>query len=94
MNLFTFFFNSWPAALYCTGYKNAKIQKLTEDEPNPALCILLDWFQTSGNTALSVEMLLSYLEQMKRDDVIEVIEKGQGRSGPRFIKLVINNKLQ
>ncbi|XP_030851495.1 uncharacterized protein LOC755988 isoform X1 [Strongylocentrotus purpuratus] len=67
----------WLSLAYRLGYKNAKIQKLTEDEPNPALCILLDWFQTSGNTALSVEMLLSYLEQMKRDDVIEVIEKGQ-----------------
>nr|XP_054764610.1 uncharacterized protein LOC129271251 [Lytechinus pictus] len=67
----------WLSLAYRLGYKKTKIQKLTEDEPNPALCILIDWFQTSGNTALSVEMLLSYLEQMKRDDVIEVIQKGQ-----------------
>ncbi|XP_072172990.1 uncharacterized protein [Diadema setosum] len=67
----------WLSLAYRLGYKKAKIQKLTEDEPNPALCILLDWFQSSGNTALSVEMLLSYLEQMKRDDVVDVVQKGQ-----------------
>lgn len=49
------------------------------DEMNPALDLILDWIQSSGNTALSVEMMVSYLEKMLRDDVVDVIQKGQGK---------------
>ena len=48
------------------------------DEMNPALELILDWIRSSGNTALSIEMMVSYLEQMHRDDVVDVIQKGQG----------------
>ena len=60
------------------GYKKKKIQVFM-DEMNPALDLILDWIQSSGNTALSVEMMVSYLEKMLRDDVVDVIQKGQGK---------------
>ncbi len=47
------------------------------DELNPGLGLLTDWLLSSGNTTLSVDMLLTYLEQMQRDDIVEVIQKGQ-----------------
>ena len=50
------------------------------DEMNLALELILDWIRTSGNTALSIEIMISYLEQMLRDDVVEVIQKGQGNT--------------
>ena len=59
------------------GYKKGKIDKLNDDL-NPALALITDWIITSGNTALSVDMLQSCLEQMARDDIVEIIQKGQG----------------
>lgn len=60
-----------------TGYKKGKIDKLNEDL-NPGLALITDWIIASGNTALSVDMLQSCLEQMSRDDIVEIIQKGQG----------------
>jgi len=45
---------------------------------NPALALLTDWIISSGNTALSVDLLISCLEQLNRDDVVEVLQKGRG----------------
>ena len=64
-----------------TGYKKGKIDKLNEDL-NPGLALITDWIIASGNTALSVDMLQSCLEQMSRDDIVEIIQKGQGTSSP------------
>jgi len=45
---------------------------------NPGLALLTDWIITSGNTALSIDLLISCLEQLNRDDIVEVVQKGQG----------------
>lgn len=60
------------------GYKQAKLDKFNDDL-NPALALLTDWILTSGNTALSVDVLVTYLEQMKREDIVEAIQAGQGK---------------
>ncbi len=54
-----------------------KIDRFNEDL-NPGLALITDWIISSGNTALSVDMMQSCLEQMARDDIIEIIQKGQG----------------
>ncbi|XP_072025629.1 LOW QUALITY PROTEIN: uncharacterized protein [Amphiura filiformis] len=66
----------WVSLANKLGYKKKKMQVFM-DEMNPALELILDWIKSSGNTALSIEMLVSYLEQMLRDDVVDVIQKGQ-----------------
>jgi len=45
---------------------------------NPGLALLTDWIITSGNTALSIDLLISCLEQLNRDDIVDVVQKGQG----------------
>ncbi len=39
----------------------------------PARWLFKDWLASSGNTKLSVEMLCACLEDIKRNDVVEVI---------------------
>lgn len=46
---------------------------------NPGLSLITDWIVTSGNTSLSVDLMITYLEQLQRDDIVEVIRKGQGQ---------------
>ena len=45
---------------------------------NPGLALLTDWIISSGNTALSIDLLISCLEQLSRDDIVEVVQKGRG----------------
>lgn len=59
------------------GYKKSKMDRFNDDL-NPGLALLLDWLISSGNTALSVDMIVSCLEQMKRDDIVDIVHKGQG----------------
>ena len=61
----------------CTGYKRNMKEKFS-CKLNPALALLTDWIISSGNTALSVDLLISCLEQLNRDDVVEVLQKGRG----------------
>ncbi|XP_069126661.1 uncharacterized protein [Argopecten irradians] len=66
----------WLALANLMGYKEAKIEKITDDL-NPGLALLADWILTSGNTALSVDMLVGYLEKMDRDDIVEIIQQAK-----------------
>ncbi|XP_064605338.1 uncharacterized protein LOC135470368 isoform X2 [Liolophura sinensis] len=68
----------WLSLAKQLGYKQAKLDKFNDDL-NPALALLTDWILTSGNTALSVDVLITYLEQMKREDIVEAIQAGQER---------------
>lgn len=63
---------------FVTGHKESQIEEFLEDL-NPSLALLTDWIITSGNTSLSVDMLIAFLEKMNRDDVVEIIEKANGR---------------
>ena len=42
---------------------------------NPSILLLCDWFGSSQNTPLSLEMVLSCLEELNRQDVIAVIKE-------------------
>ncbi|XP_061191926.1 uncharacterized protein LOC133200170 isoform X2 [Saccostrea echinata] len=64
----------WLALAKLMGYKEPQIEKFLEDL-NPGLALLTDWIISSGNTSLSVDMLITFLEKMNRDDVLEIIEK-------------------
>lgn len=66
----------WTALAKRLGYKKSKIEKFNDDL-NPGLALLTDWIISSGNTALSVDVLVTYLEQMMCDDIIDIIQKGQ-----------------
>ena len=59
------------------GYKRNMMEKLS-CKLNPGLSLLTDWIIISGNTALSIDLLISCLEQLNRDDIVEVIQKGKG----------------
>ncbi|ESP05512.1 hypothetical protein LOTGIDRAFT_152367 [Lottia gigantea] len=66
----------WMALSRTMGYKSLKIDKFNDDL-NPALALLSDWIVTSGNTALSIDMLLLYLHQLQRFDIVEVINSAK-----------------
>ena len=59
------------------GYKKNKIDKFNDDL-NPGLALITDWIISSGNTMLSVDMMVTCLENMFRDDIVDIIQKGQG----------------
>lgn len=62
----------WVALAKTMGYKQARIDSLNEDL-NPSLALLTDWIVSSGNTTMSVDVLLHYLKQLGCDDVAEII---------------------
>jgi len=72
------------------GYKRNVMEKFS-CKLNPGLALLTDWIVSSGNTALSIDLLISCLEQLNRDDIVEVVQKGQGTS---FNHLMGTLKLQ
>ena len=62
---------------FVLGYKESQVETLMDDL-NPALALLADWIISSGNTVLSVDMLLKYLDEMDRDDIIQIIHNAKG----------------
>lgn len=60
------------------GYRKQKIEKISYNQ-NPGLALISDWIISSGNTSLSVDLLVTYLEQLQRDDIVDIILKGQGQ---------------
>lgn len=69
--------NDWLALARLLGYTKSKINYFMESE-NPALQLICDWIMSSDNTNLTIEFLLNYLEQIKRDDVIKIINNERG----------------
>lgn len=65
--------------LFCVilGYNENQIEKFTDDL-NSSLALLADWIITSGNTTLSVDMLIGFLEKLDREDVVEIIQTAKG----------------
>ena len=62
---------------YVVGYKRSMIEKFS-CKLNPGLVLLTDWIISSGNTSLSIDLLISCLEQLHRDDIVDVVQKGKG----------------
>ena len=69
--------NDWVALARLLGYNKSKINYFTESE-HPALQLICDWIMSSDNTNLTIEFLINYLEQLKREDVIKIINNERG----------------
>jgi hypothetical protein len=69
--------NDWTALARLLGYNKSKINYFSESE-NPALQLICDWIMSSDNTNLTIEFLINYLEQLKREDVIKIINNERG----------------
>ena len=61
------------------GYKPTRVERLMEDV-NPPLALLTDWIVSNGNTAMAVDLLTLYLEQLGRQDIVQVIQRAKGES--------------
>ncbi|CAL1533072.1 unnamed protein product [Lymnaea stagnalis] len=68
--------HGWFALARLMGYKQNRIDLLNEDM-NPSLALLTDWIVSSGNTTMSVDVLLHYLQQLGCHDVIDVITRAK-----------------
>ncbi|CAG5127518.1 unnamed protein product, partial [Candidula unifasciata] len=66
----------WLSLARLMGYKQSRIDLLSEDL-NPCLALLTDWIVSSGNTTMSVDVLLHYLQQLGCHDVIDVINRAK-----------------
>ncbi|GFN90803.1 protein neuralized, partial [Plakobranchus ocellatus] len=62
----------WMALARTMGYKQNRIETLNEDL-NPSLALLTDWIVSSGNTTMSVDVLLHYLKHLGCNDVADII---------------------
>lgn len=62
------------------GYKKSKFEKFNNDL-NPSLALLTDWILSSGNTQVSIDVLLTFLEQMSRYDIIEIFQEHRNKAG-------------
>lgn len=69
--------NDWKALARLLGYSNSKVNYFMESK-NPALQLLCDWIMSSDNTNLTIELLLNYLEQIKREDACCIINNERG----------------
>ena len=72
------------------GYKRSLLEKFSCNM-NPGLALLTDWIISSGNTALSVDRIICCLEQLHRDDIVEVVQKGQGIDAFHYYTVVHKN---
>lgn len=64
--------NDWQALARLLGYTKSNLNHFMESK-NPALQFLCDWIMSSDNTNLTIEFLLNYLEQIKREDACVII---------------------
>jgi hypothetical protein len=71
--------NDWIALARLLGYSKSKINYFNESD-SPALQLICDWIMSSDNTNLTIEFLLNYLDQIKREDVIKIINNERGLS--------------
>lgn len=77
----------WFALAKKLGYHDRDIGKLME-ELSPALALLRDWYESNGRTRYCIDVLLSCLKMVTRDDIINLIEfdlEPEGSAPPVFI---------
>ena len=55
------------------GYSDKDISKLIEDS-TPSLTLLRNWYETNGRTRYCIDVLISCLRMISREDVINIIE--------------------
>ncbi|RWS25595.1 Neuralized-like protein, partial [Leptotrombidium deliense] len=77
----------WIALAKRLGYSDRDVSKLV-DEVTPALALLRDWYESNGRTRYCIDVLLSCLRMISREDVINTIESDvepEGTAPPIFI---------
>ena len=67
--------SDWRALAQYLGYNAYKVEQF-EMSLQPSVIMMTDWMTTSKNTSLSLEMIISGLEQLGRHDVVSVIRDG------------------
>jgi hypothetical protein len=48
------------------------------EDVNPPLALLTDWIVSNGNTSMAVDLLTLYLQQLGRDDIVQLIQRAKG----------------
>ena len=81
--------HDWIALSKRLGYLTRDIKRLrSEEEQTPALALLRDWYENNHRTKYCVDILVSCLQIIGRDDVKDIIEsevKPEGSSPPIFL---------
>ena len=67
----------WSALASQLGYTQHKIDVIAS-EFDSAFVLVTDWVMTSGNSRISIDLLVSALEHINRHDVADVILAEQG----------------
>ncbi|CAG2111587.1 unnamed protein product, partial [Medioppia subpectinata] len=77
----------WMALAKRLGYSERDVTKFVEDIA-PCLALLRDWYETNGRTRYCVDVLLSCLRMISREDIAALIEydlEPEGSAPPVFI---------
>ncbi len=77
----------WMALAKRLGYNERDITKFVDDTA-PCLALLRDWYETNGRTRYCIDVLISCLRMISRDDIASLIEydlEPEGSAPPVFI---------
>lgn len=77
----------WLALAKRLGYSDRDISRFI-DNVSPCLALLRDWYETNGRTRYCIDVLLSCLRMISREDVVNLIEydlEPEGTAPPIFI---------
>lgn len=65
--------NDWVALAKRLSYSERDVSKFA-DEVSPSLGILKDWYESNGRTRYCIDVLISCLRMLSRDDIASLIE--------------------
>ena len=69
--------DDWKALAQRLGYKQAMIEQF-ESTLQPGKAMLKDWIESSGGTKLATEMIIAFLDELGRNDVVQIIRESEG----------------
>ena len=77
--------DDWRALAKLLGYKPPMIDQF-ESTLQPSRAMLKDWIDSAGGTKLATEMVITFLQDLGRHDVIEIIKESEGNWNSSFMK--------
>ena len=72
------------------GYRQHKLSEF-DDSLDPALALITDWMQISGNNGFSLDMLSAVLDSLAREDICTVLRSVSSESGSAAAVLAEDN---
>ena len=72
---------TWVILAKKLGYQQSVIDQFSLSR-NPSLQLITDWIVRTGNSSLSVDMLLATIKQIGREDLVEVISREREAQNP------------